>query len=376
MHIRIIGPAHPFRGGPATFNDRLARQFADEGMDIEISTFTVQYPSFLFPGKTQFTEVKPPSGIIIKREINTLYPVNWIVKGLKIKKEKPDLLLLRYWLPFLAPCLGTIARIVRKNHYTKVVCIFDNVVPHEKRPGDMMLTKFFVNSIDGAVVMSNTVSGELQKYRNDIPILYNPHPLFDNYGNPADKENSLSVLGLKPAKYLLFFGFVREYKGLDLLLEAFSDNRMKEREIKLIVAGEFYENEKRYKELIHKYDLSDKIIIYNRFIRDDEVPLFFSVADILVQPYKSASQSGVTQIAFHFGLPMLVTDVGGLREVVTNGVDGYVVSPDPVCIAENIVDYYDNDRRDRFSESVKKKKEKFSWDKMTNTIIRVYKQCT
>lgn len=376
MKIISLGPAYPYRGGLATFNDRLAQQFTAEGHKIEILTFRLQYPRILFPGKTQYTDGAPPEGIKITRRINSVNPLNWIATGLMISKLKPDLLLIRYWLPFMGPCLGTIARIAKSNGHTVAICIFDNVVPHESRPGDKLLTKYFTGSINGGVVMSGSVLEELAAFRSGIPVALSPHPLFDNYGAPVSREKALSALHLAADnRYLLFFGFIREYKGLDLLIKAFADKRLRKKKLKLIIAGEFYEDDSPYRQLIRLYKLENEVIIHDHFIKDNEVPLYFGSADLVVQPYKSATQSGVTQIAFHYDKPMLVTDVGGLREIVADGVCGYVVPPLPGDIAEAIVDFFENKREAQFTEGVRSQKENFSWDKMTASIIKVYNQC-
>jgi len=376
MNIISLGPAYPYRGGLASFNDRLAKQFSEEGYNIEIVTFSMQYPGFLFPGKTQYTDGPAPEGIKIIRRLNSINPFNWITTGFKIKKEKPDILLIRYWLPFMSPCLGTVARIVKSNSHTVVICIFDNVIPHEKRPGDKILTKFFTGSINAGIVMSHTVLDDLKSFRKDIPIKFSPHPLFDNYGSLIRREDAITTLKLdKEYSYLLFFGFIRAYKGLDLLIKSFADNRLRNRKLKLIIAGEFYEDDTPYRELISKLNIGSEIIFFDHFIKDSEVSLFFSVADLVVQPYKSATQSGVTQIAFHFEKPMLVTDVGGLREIVNDGKCGYVVQPEPEYITGAILDYFENKRKSAFTEGVKLEKAKFAWDKMTAAIIEVYKEC-
>ena len=373
MKIIIAAPAWPYRGGIAEFSNRLAMQLISEGHDTSIKTFKLQYPAILFPGKSQYSEAPAPEGIEITREMNSVNPFNWIRKGLKIKREKPEILLLRFWLPFMGPGLGTISRIVRRNRHTKVICIFDNVVPHEKRPGDRILTKYLTNSIDGAIVMSGTVRDELSLFRKDLPVRLNPHPLFDTYGTPVSREDALKKLGLEQEfNYLLFFGFVRAYKGLDLLLEAFADTRLRNRKLKLIVAGEFYEDRAPYDHLIKKNHLEDDVILYNRFIRNDEVPLFFSASDLVVQPYRSATQSGVTQIAFQYGKPMLVTDVGGLREIVNDRISGYVVEPLPSKITEAVLDYFDHNREDSLAEGVREKKKEFSWNKLTGAIMDLY----
>lgn len=371
----MLGPAWPYRGGIAEFSNRLARQFTDENHEADLVTFTLQYPAFLFPGKTQYSESGAPSGLRIRRMVNSVNPLNWLSTGRKIKNEKPDLLLLRFWLPFMGPALGTIARIVRSNHHTRVICVFDNVVPHEKRPGDAVLTTYFTGSIDGAIVMAKSVGEDLKKFRKDIPVRFNPHPIFDNYGQPVSRETALRSLNLPGVnRYILFFGFIRSYKGLDLLLEAFAAVKLRNKFLKLIVAGEFYETPDPYLELIRNKNIHEDVILLDRFINDEEVPSLFGAADLVVQPYKSATQSGVTQIAFHFEKPMLVTDVGGLREIVPDRRCGYVVKPDPKEIAAAIDDFFENERMEVYTQCVIDEKKKFSWDKMTSTIMECYNE--
>jgi D-inositol-3-phosphate glycosyltransferase len=373
MKITFLGPAYPYRGGLAAFNERLAGQFTEECKDVEICTFRLQYPGFLFPGKTQLNDGPPPQGIKIIRQLNSVNPLNWIRTGLRIKQDKPDILLIRYWLPFMAPCLGAVARIVRSNKYTIIIAIADNVEPHEKSPGGRILTRFFMKSISGAVVMSYSVQKDIEVFRKDIPIVITPHPLFDNYGRKLDRSEALSNLNLDPDySYILFFGFIRSYKGLDLLINALTDERLRNQKLRLIIAGEFYENESVYRDLIVKNGLEDKIVLFDHFIKDNQVKFFFSGADLVVQPYKSATQSGVTQIAFQFDKPMVVTDVGGLKEIVQNFKDGYVVRPDPSEIADAINDYFENNRKKTFTASVSNSKNRFSWNKMTESINEVF----
>jgi D-inositol-3-phosphate glycosyltransferase len=376
MKIVIIGTAYPYRGGLAAFNERLARQFVNEGHDVKLLTFTLQYPGFLFPGKSQFLDGPAPEGIHIERKVSSVNPFNWLSAGFKIRKERPDILIFKYWLPFMSPCFGTIARVVRSNKHTKVICILDNVIPHEKRPGDMFLTKYFTSAIDGAIAMSRSVLNELRIFRKNIPAKLNPHPIFDNFGAAPDRKSALAKLNLDSSfSYLLFFGFIRAYKGLDLLLEAFADNRLKNRNLRLIIAGEFYEDSKPYHELVKKLNLENDVIFFDRFINDDEVSSFFAAADLVVQPYRSATQSGVTQIAYHFEKPMVVTDVGGLREIVPDRKCGYVVKPEAGSIAEVIIDYFDNKRIGIFTANVREEKTKYSWSKMTASVTEVYEKC-
>ena len=373
MKVIIIGTAYPYRGGLAAYNERLARQFIADRHDVTIFTFTIQYPGFLFPGKTQFLDGPAPEGLKIKRVVSSVNPFNWISTGYKVKKLRPDIVIFKYWLPFMSPCFGTIARIAGSSPKTKVICIFDNVIPHEKRPGDRILTRYFTSSIDGAIAMSASVLQDLSLFRNDIPAALNPHPLFDNFGTPVVREEALKRLGLDPSfTYLLFFGFIRAYKGLDLLIEAFASKKLRNRKLKLIIAGEFYEDDKPYRDLVNKSLLENDVIFFDRFINDDEVALFFGSADLVIQPYRDATQSGVTQIAYHFVKPMIVTDVGGLREIVPDRKCGYVVQVVPEEITSAIIDFFDNNRKENFMENIKEEKKKFSWNRMTGTIMDIY----
>jgi D-inositol-3-phosphate glycosyltransferase len=376
MKITLVGPAYPYRGGLAAFNERLARQIASENKDVDIRTFKLQYPRFLFPGKTQFTSSSAPDDIKIIRQVNSVNPFNWIRTGLKLRREKADILLIRYWIPFLAPCLGIIARITKSNKYTVIVALADNVIPHEKHMGQDMLTKFFLRSIDGAIVLSDSVQKDISLFRKDIPVCIAPHPLFDIYGRKLNRNEALSALKLDNGfSYLLFFGFIRDYKGLDILLEAFSDERLKTKKLKLIVAGEFYENEASFKRRVRESGLEDDIILYDHYIKNEDVALFFCASNLVVQPYKSATQSGVSQIAYYFDTPVLVTDVGGLKEIIPHGKCGYVVEPDPQKIADSILDYFENSREKTFSDCVKKEKEKYSWKNITDAITEVFYRC-
>ncbi len=373
--IKIIGPAYPYRGGIATFNERLAEEFTSMGFDADMETFIVQYPSFLFPGKTQFNEKPAPERLKIKRTINSVNPLNWLKVGRRIGKEKPDLVIIRYWLPFLAPCLGTIASLIRRNKHTITICLADNVIPHEHRPGDHLLTNYFMQRIDGLIAMSQSVLRDGNSFRKNLPQGFCPHPIFDNYGETLPFEIAKQKLNLdQNIRYLLFFGFIRDYKGLDLLIKAFADERLRKFQVRLLVAGEYYSSPEPYLQLIRENNLEDWIELRTDFIPDDQVNLYFSAADMVVQPYKSATQSGVTQIGYHFNKPMLVTNVGGLSEIIPDGKIGYVVEPDSMSIADALVDFYENDRIAEFEANVVEEKKKFSWANMVQTFIAVFNQ--
>jgi D-inositol-3-phosphate glycosyltransferase len=369
MKIIIVGTAFPYRGGLAAYNERLAHEYIRQGNEVEIYTFTLQYPSFLFPGKTQYSTDPAPVGLNIKRKLNSINPFNWIKTGTEIKDKNPDLVLIKFWLPFMAPCLGTIARIIRSNKKTKVISILDNIIPHEKRFADRMFASFFVGSVDGFVAMSRSVLTDVETFDRQKQKAFCPHPLYDNFGEILTHKEALAKLNLdENQRYMLFFGFIRDYKGLDLLLKAFADSRFCEMNVKLIVAGEFYNNSEQYFALEEQLGLKNEVLWFNDFIPDAEVKNFFSLADIIVQPYKSATQSGVTQIAYHFEKPMLVTNVGGLSEIVPNGKVGYIVEPDEKEIANALIDFFENKRFDSFYENILVEKAKYSWKRMTDTI--------
>ncbi len=375
MKILIVGPAWPYRGGIADFDERIAREYIKKGDEVEIFTFTLQYPSFLFPGKTQYSPDPRPEDLDIKRKVNSINPFNWIKVGRELKKKNADLLIIKFWLPLMAPCFGTIARIVKGNGKTKVVSILDNIIPHEHRPGDKILSKYFVSSIDAFIAMSKSVHDDLKSLNDKKPCLMSPHPIYDNFGTAVSREEAIGSLGLDPsAKYMLFFGFIRDYKGLDILLKAIADERIKNSDIKLIVAGEFYNNSEKYFEMEKELGLEGKIIWRTDFIADEQVKNYFCASDIIVQPYKTATQSGVTQIAYHFEKPMLVTNVGGLPEIVPNGKVGYSVEPEAKVIADAINDFYSNGRYTEFVENIKEEKKKYSWDRMLENVDKAMEQ--
>lgn len=375
MKILIVGPAWPYRGGIADFDERIAREYIKKGDEVEIFTFTLQYPSFLFPGKTQYSPDPRPEDLDIKRKVNSINPFNWIKVGRELKKKNADLLIIKFWLPLMAPCFGTIARIVKGNGKTKVVSILDNIIPHEHRPGDKILSKYFVSSIDAFIAMSKSVYDDLKSLNDKKPCLMSPHPIYDNFGTAVSREEAIGSLGLDPsAKYMLFFGFIRDYKGLDILLKAVADERIKNSDIKLIVAGEFYNNSEKYFEMEKQLGLEGKIIWRTDFIADEQVKNYFCASDIIVQPYKTATQSGVTQIAYHFEKPMLVTNVGGLPEIVPNGKVGYSVEPEAKVIADAISDFYCNGRYAEFVENIKEEKKKYSWDRMLENVDKAMEQ--
>jgi glycosyltransferase involved in cell wall biosynthesis len=367
--VILIGSAYPLRGGLATFNERLIREYIANGVEAEIWTFSLQYPSVLFPGKTQYSSGQAPSGIPVKVRVNSINPLNWYSVGKEIRRAKPDLVIVKYWMPFMSPCFGTICRIIRRNGHTRIVSVIDNIIPHEKRPGDRLLSQFWVNSADGFIAMSRAVMNDLETFDKIKPKVFCPHPLYDNFGQPITKVEARAKLKIDPeGRYALFFGFIRDYKGLDLLLEAFGREELKASDIRLIVAGEFYCDPAPYQAIIRKYGLQERVLMSNDFIPDDEVLNYFCAADVIVQPYKTATQSGVTQIAYHFNKPMIITDAGGLAEFVPDDKVGFVVSPDPSDIAAAILRFYDEKKEKEFSYNASVEKQKYSWGRMLEAI--------
>ena len=369
MKIIVLGTAYPYRGGIASFNERMAQELISMGHEVFIYTFTLQYPGFLFPGKTQYSDSEPPKGLIIIRSLNSVNPFSWIITGLRIRKEKPDIIISKFWLPFMGPSLGTTIRLA-KTKKTKAVSVIDNIIPHEKRPGDFLFSKYFAGTIDKFIVMSSSVLEDMKKFTIKKPVVLAPHPVYDNYGEIISKDEACKYLNLDPLKkYLMFFGFIRDYKGLDLLLHAMNDEYLRKNDIKCIVAGEYYGNEEKYNALINELNIKDLLILKTDFIPDCEVKYYFCAVDLVVQPYKTATQSGISQLAYHFEKPMVVTDVGGLAEIVENGKAGYVVKPEPEKINNAVIEFFEKDKSLFFSDNLKKRKMEFSWRNFVMNIL-------
>ena len=375
--IALIGTAWPFRGGGiASFNERLAHAFLEDGFDVTIYNFSLQYPSFLFPGKTQYSTEPAPANLHIIVCINSINPFNWFKVGNSIKNEKPDLVIVRYWLPLMGPCLGTILRIIKTNRFSKIICIADNIIPHEKRPADKIFTKYFIKPIDGFITMSNKVLNDLKSF-SSTKAIKTEHPLYDNFGNALTKVEARNFLNIPvEGNIILFFGFIRKYKGLDLLLEAMKILKdQKERDNKIIlptllIAGEFYDDELLYKNIIQQLGIGDLLDLRTHFIADQEVKYYLSATDFVIQPYKNATQSGVTPLAYHFEKPMLVTNVGGLADMVPDNVAGVVVEPNASAIAEGIQKLYQLGET-HYLPQLRKEKEKYSWSHLTDAILQL-----
>ncbi|OYU94883.1 MAG: glycosyl transferase family 1 [Bacteroidetes bacterium B1(2017)] len=367
--ILIVGPAFPLRGGLATYDERLCREFLSQGHSCEILSFSLQYPSLLFPGKTQFSSDPTPTDIVIHSEVNSINPLNWIIVGNKFAKKKYDMVIFRYWMSFMAPSFGTIARALRKSG-AKVLAITDNIVPHEKRFFDSAFTNYFLNSCDGFLSMSKEVQAQAQALQPNKKVAYVAHPMYDMFGQALDKKVAIEKLGLDAQyNYILFFGFIRKYKGLSLLLDSFAKLDRQKLKLKLILAGEFYEPAEPYLQQIQDLGLLEDVVLKTDFIPNAEVSLYFSASDMVVQTYLSATQSGVTQIAYYYNKPMLVTNVGGLAELVPHKKVGYVCSQDATEIAESITHFYEHKMETTFELGVEEEKQKFTWAYLTEQLF-------
>ncbi len=370
-NIIIIGPGHPLRGGLATFNQRLAKEFIQLGDDCSICSFSLQYPRIFFPGKTQYSDEPAPKEIAIRSLINSINPFNWIKIGNRLRKEKPDIIVVRFWIPFMGPALGTILRRVRKNKHTKIICIADNIIPHEHHPFDRTFTRYFLKSCDAFITMSEKVMQDLRWFEKSKMATVVQHPLYDNFGEAINKEEARKKLGLSVSEnIILFFGFIRNYKGLDILLHTMADERIQAAGIKLMVAGEFYEDKKQYFDLINKLGIQDQLILKTEFIPDSEVRNYLCAADAVIQPYRNATQSGVTPLAYHFEKPMVVTNVGGLPSMVPHEKAGLVAAPDPKAIADAILRFYQLGEN-FFIPHLRTEKQKYSWNNLTSSILHM-----
>ena len=375
LKIFIIGPAFPLRGGPAQFNENLCLELNKEGHDAQIISYKLQYPNFLFPGSSQFEKSgSAPLGIKIHTILNTINPFNWLMVARFIRKQKPDFILFRYWLPFFGPCLGTIGKLVKS--HTKVLALTDNIIPHEKRIGDHVFTKYFVKNCDGFIAMSKVVLNDLSIFTQNLNKAYSPHPMYQNYGDPISIDLARKKLNLNPHdKIILFFGLIRHYKGLDILLEALAAPEIKNQGIKLLIAGEFYDDKNFYLQLIKKLNLQDCVIVHDKFIPNDEVRDYFCASNLVAQTYRNATNSGVTMVGYFYEKPMLVTNVGGLSEIVPNEFCGYVVENNCALISEKVVDFFANNREKEFVKNVKIEKKKYEWTEFINSLLTLYNRC-
>jgi D-inositol-3-phosphate glycosyltransferase len=376
VNILSIGPGHPLRGGISNFNTALCRNLAASGHRVSIISFSLQYPGFLFPGTSQYDPGEPPGGtagkVEVQQQINYIKPISWIRTARRIRREAPGLVILHHWMPFMAMSLGGIVKRLGRDRPFPVIAVCHNVVPHEKQAGWKFLNRRLLKRCDGFVVLSRSVLDELSMFSDSEFKVYVPHPAYELFGDAVQREDAVRYMGLDPGgKYLLFFGLVRKYKGLDLLLRAFALVKDSLVDLKLVIAGEFYGEKQEYLDLISNLGIGERIVLHDRFIPSREVKYYFSLADLVVQPYRTATQSGISQIAYHFGVPMLVTGVGGLAEIVPDQKVGYVTPVDEKAIAESVLDFFQLDRAAEFRKNVAIERKRFTWDAMSSQILEL-----
>ncbi|MEM8600316.1 MAG: glycosyltransferase [Bacteroidota bacterium] len=371
LRIALVGPAPPYRGGIAHFLVSTAKRLRGRGHAVEVVTFTRQYPELLFPGKTQYAESEPANdGPQAMRLLDSIGPRSWWRTARHLRAWQPDVVVFMQWMPFFAPAFGTVARQVRKDG-ARVLAVVHNALPHEPRPGDHALMRYLLRAVDGLVVLSDSVRSDLARLGVDetqTPVRQVRHPVYDHFGDPLPQAEARRRLSLPhDAPVLLFFGFVRAYKGLGVLLDAMPKVLERVPEARLVVAGEFYEDEAAYRE--RAAVLGDAVRFDADYIPDAEVATYFSAADVVVQPYRSATQSGVAQIAFHFARPVVTTDVGGLAETVPNGEAGLVVPPEaPKALAAALVRFFEDDLGDTLAAGVRRERARYSWDHLLDAL--------
>ena len=370
MKIVLVGPFPPFRGGISDLNAALADHLSKRH-EIHAINFTTQYPKVLFPGKTQFKKGDSAQEVDSIRCLSSINPFSWRKTAYKIIDIDPDLVLFRFWLPFFAPAFSGVAKKIRKYSDATIMAICDNIIPHEERLLDTRLTKIFFGFIDSFIVLSKKVENELLSFVPEAKYKYSPHPIYSIFNNTLSKEQAKAELKLATKKVLLFFGLIREYKGLDILINAMEKIKTELEDYTLLIVGECYENENKYTELIKKAGITDNVKCHYSFIPDNEVGKYFSAADVVVLPYKTASQSGIVQIAYHFDTPVIVSNVGGLPEIVDEGKTGYCVEPNSNAFAKAIKAFYENDNISEMNSNISEYKSQFSWDAMVKAIEKL-----
>lgn len=371
MKIAILSPFYPYRGGLAQLNARLYTELSIRN-EVKAFTFTTLYPDFLFPGKTQYVSEGDSATIIdSERVLSSINPFTYIRTAKRINKFAPDILIIPYWMSFMAPAYGTVCRFLNKK--TKIISLVHNAISHERTLIEKPLAKYFFNRCDAFIVMSEPVKKDLLLLRKDADILLQPHPIYDHYTERTDKESASHKLGIKAdKKNLLFFGLIRDYKGLDILIEAMSEL---DDSYQLIISGESYGSFDKYTELINKSPLKDNIVVFEQYIPDEMVSTLFSSADVLVLPYRSATQSGVVALAYQLELPMVATNVGALGSTIQDSRTGLVVpSVSSSDVAQGIKDFFNSGNIDSYKENLKKEKKRLSWDNFTRSIESFFTQ--
>jgi glycosyltransferase involved in cell wall biosynthesis len=368
MKIVIISTAYPLRGGIAHYVSLLYQHLLKHH-EVSVITFKRQYPKFLFPGKSQEEKGESSSLLPSVQVIDTLNPFTWYKAGKIAAQQKPDLIIFKYWMPFFVPSFGFAARIAKRKSGCKVLFICDNVIPHEHTPFDKALTSWLFKAGDYFIVQSKSVEKDLFSVVKNPKYRFVPHSVYEIFGSPIEKKEARDKLHIDShERVALFFGYIRKYKGLHVLLDA-AQKALEKIKFKLLVVGEFYDDEKSYRQQIEELNLKDDVMVFSDYVPNNEVAKYFSASDVVVLPYIDATQSGIVQIAYNFNKPVITTDVGGLAEVVVSGKTGIVVQPNSsVELAGAITEFFSEDLAEKFAEEVAKQKKLYSWDNLVNAI--------
>ncbi len=371
MKIAILSCFYPYRGGISQFNAALLDELGRHGAEVRAFNFKRQYPEFLFPGKTQYVTADDQAARVQSTAVlDTVNPLSFYNTYRKIRGWQPDVVLVRYWMSWFAPSLGYVTRRLRRDGI-KVISILDNVIPHEQHWFDAPLTKYFLGGSDACITLCEAVADDLRHIREDIPCKVLPHPLYTHFGEKIPRDKALRDLNLDPARHsLLYFGLIREYKGLDILLDAFS--KLPEN-YQLIIAGEPYGSFEPYRKKIEALGGEAKKRIHTKleYIDDAQVSKYFSGADLCVLPYRRATQSGVSAISFHFDVPMLVTDTGGLKETIADTGTGLLAKDcTPEAIAEGTERFFSSTEiADECRRNIAILKDRLSWAKFADGLL-------
>lgn len=367
MKISIVGTFPPFRGGIADLNSALFLNLSRQH-DILPLNFTTQYPKLFFPGSTQLKKGPPAIKFQSERILSSINPLSWRKTAQRIIDYSPELLIFRYWMPFFAPAFASVLKRVKRKIDIKTLAICDNIVPHEKHFYDEFLTRQLLNKIDSFIVMSKSVENDLVERYPDAEYRYAPHPVYNIFYKRLPKEEARKQLGVQNDRVILNFGVIRRYKGLDILLNAVPKLKTELEDFTILIAGECYEDIEKYHQLIKSLQITDVVDLRTEFVPDDEVHFYFSAADVVVLPYRSATQSGIVPIAFNFDRPVIVTDVGGLPEIVVDGEVGFTVQCDSDAIAEAIIKFYNERLEQKFSQNISSHKQIISWENFVRKI--------
>ncbi len=371
--IALVGPMHPYRGGIAHFTEKTVEGLAGRGHDVVPVNFWRQYPTLLFPGETQYDSADDASAVVgeAPRLLDSLNPLTWLRTAQHLRQRGSDAVVFQYWMPFFAPAYGIVARLLRWAGIPSFAVVH-NALPHERHFGDEGLSRFFFQACDGLIVMSDEVKSDIHGLGADAPIQQINHPIYNTFGDPLPRSEARGQLDLPgDAPVLLFFGFVRRYKGLHVLLEALPQVVEHLPDVRLVVAGEIYDDKAFYESIVEKHQLSSYLHLHDGYVSDEDVAVYFSAADVVVQPYVSATQSGVAKIAYHFERPLIMTDVGGLAEMMPHGEAGLVVPPeDPDALGAAVRRFFEDDLQDELTEGVRREKQKYSWEALYEAVER------